>query len=258
MEVRFFGVVEQMNETNNHLSAWITEKFIAAAPQAAAKSLAALATHEAVLLLKPLKAEYIIACLDPMPADKAAAILRRLPSRQSAYVLARLDLRQGAEVFAAFSSPQREKMKTLLPASVVHALQARASWPEGSAGALMNTDFLMFKTEAKLTEMIEKLKLLPRKKLPPACLVTARDGKLKGMIRTGELAFYASSSTAGSIMTPVQSLHAQIPAREAQKILEDGQPLVPVTDENGIPLGILTEKSLLVGACPSKKRFGWF
>ena len=142
----------------------MTEKFISAAPAAAAKALGALATHEAVLLLKPLKAEYIIACLNPMEPEKAAAVLRRLPSRQSAYVLARLDLRQGAKVFAAFSVPQREKMKTLLPAPVLRALQDSSSWPAGSAGALMSTDFLIFKTDARLTEMIEKLKLLPRKK----------------------------------------------------------------------------------------------
>lgn len=245
-----------MNGANANLTPWVTEKFISAAPVSAAKALGALATHEAVLLLKPLKAEYIIACLDPMEPDKAAAILRRLPSRQSAYVLARLDLRQGSKVFAAFSIPQREKMKTLLPSSVLRALQDSASWPSGSAGSLMNTDFLVFKTEAKLTEIIEKLKLLPRKKLPSACLVAARDGKLKGFIRTAELAFYAPASTAGSIMTEAYSLPPQAPAADAQKILNGGQPLVPVTDENGVPLGVLTEQ--MFASPDRKKRFGWF
>ena len=247
-----------MNGPNANLTPWVTEKFISAAPAAAAKALGALATHEAVLLLKPLKAEYIIACLNPMEPEKAAAVLRRLPSRQSAYVLARLDLRQGTKVFAAFSVPQREKMKTLLPESVLRALQDSASWPAGSAGALMNTDFLAFKTDARLTEIIEKLKLLPRKKLPVACLVTARDGKLKGFIRTAELAFYAPSSTAGSVMTDAQGVAPQSPAAQAQGVLDGGQPLVPVIDENSVPLGVVTEQNLLSGASERKKRFGWF
>lgn len=247
-----------MNAPNNNLTQWVTEKFISAAPQAAAKALESLATHEAVLLLKPLKAERLIACLNPMEAVKAAAVLRRLPSRQAAYVLSRLDLRQGARVFAAFSAPQREKMKTLLSASVRRALEKSASWPAGSAGALMSTDFLAFKTEAKLAEIVEKLKILPRKKLPAACLVTSREGRLKGFIRTAELAFYVPSSAAGAVMSEAQSLPPQAPAMRTETVFEAGQPLVPVTDEDGMVLGVLTEKVLAEAAARKKKRFGWF
>lgn len=246
-----------MNGPQTGLTPWITEKFIAAAPQQAAKALGGLATHEAVLLLKPLKAEMIVAALDPMAPAQAAAILRRLPSRQAAHVLSRLDLRQGAKVFAAFSVPQREKMKTLLPASVCQALEKSASWPADSAGGRMDTDFLLFRTEVKLTDIIEKLKTLPRKKLPAACLVAARDGKLKGFIRTAELAFYAPQSTAGSVMSDVQTVAPQAPLAQAQQILDGGQPLVPVTDENGVTLGVLAPQTLPAGA-DKKKRFGWF
>lgn len=247
-----------MNGPNANLTVWVTEKFISAAPQAAAQALGALATHEAVLLLKPLKAEYMVACLEPMDSEKAAAILRRLPSRQAAHVLSRLDLRQAAKIFAAFSVPQREKMKTLLSASLRSALEGASRWPQGSAGAAMKTDFLVFKTEAKLSDMIEKLKTLPRKKLPAACLVTARDGKLKGFVRTAELAFYAPASTAGSVMSEAHSLPPQALLAQAQKIFDAGQPLAPVTDENGVAIGVITPEQ--TGNIPPvrKKRFGWF
>lgn len=247
-----------MNGPSANLTPWITEKFIAAAPQQAAQALGSLATHEAVLLLKPLKAEMIVSALDPMEPAKAAAILRRLPSRQAAHVLSRLDLRQGSKVFEAFSVPQREKMKTLLPAAVVQALEKSSSWSAGSAGGRMSTDFLHFRTEAKLTDIIEKLKTLPRKKLPAACFVSAKDGKLKGFIRTAELAFYAPQSTAGSVMSDVLALTAQSPLEQAQKIFEQGQPVVPVTDENGVILGILTPQMTAEKPGEKKKRFGWF
>ncbi len=235
----------------------MTEKFISAAPKAAAEALASLATHEAVLLLKPLKAQYMVACLEPMDCQKAAAILRRLPSRQAAHVLSRLDLRQAARIFAAFSVPQREKMKTLLSASLQQALEKASQWPQGSAGSVMKTDFLAFKTEAKLAEIIEKLKTLPRQKLPAACLVVTREGKLKGFIRTAELSFYAPVSTAGSVMSQAQYTAPAASVQRLQAIWETGQPLVPVTDEAGVVLGVITPEQAVSVAKP-KKRFGWF
>lgn len=247
-----------MNGQNANLTPWITEKFIAAAPKEAAQALGGLATHEAVLLLKPLKAEMIVAALNPMQPSQAAAILRRLPSRQAAHVLSRLDLRQGGKVFAAFSVPQREKMKTLLPPAVCQALEKSIAWPADSAGGRMSTDFVLFRTEAKLTEMVEKLKTLPRKKLPAACVVAGRDGKLKGYIRAAELAFYAPQSTAGSIMSEAKNVLASAPLAQAQKLLDEGQPLVPVTDENGVVLGVLTPQTVLDNPPDKKKRFGWF
>ncbi len=247
-----------MNGPNVNLTPWITEKFIAAAPQQAARALGGLATHEAVLLLKPLKAESIVSALNPMEPAAAAAILRRLPSRQAAHVLSRLDLRQGGKVFAAFSVAQREKMKTLLPASVLQALEKSTAWPAASAGGKMSTDFVLFRTEMKLSDIVEKLKILPRKKLPAACLVAGRDGKLKGCIRAAELAFYAPQSTAGSVMSDVKAVSAQAPLASVQKLFDEGQPLVPVTDENGAVLGVLTPQMLAEAQPVKKKRFGWF
>lgn len=249
-----------MNGPNFNLLPWVTERFISAAPAAAAKALDSLATHEAVLLLKPLKAEQLIVCLNAMDSAKSAAVLRRLPSRQAAHILSRLSLPQAVQIYQAFSLPQREKMKTLLAASWVALLEKGHGFETGSAGAQMSRDFVTFKTETKVAEMIEKLKTMPRKKLPLACLITSgKEGKLKGIIRTAELAFFAPTSLAGSVMTEVAALKVSSPAKEAQLLLEKGQCLVPVTDEEGIALGIL---SLAEFACPTppaaKKRFGWF
>lgn len=246
-----------MNGSNTNLTPWVTEKFISAAPVAAAAALAGLATHEAVLLLKPLKTELLVACLNPMNPASAAAILRRLPSRQAAQALSRLDVKQAGAVFAAFSVPQREKMKTLLPAPLVGALEQSLAWPAGSAGEAMSADFLTFRTENKLSDIIEKLKTLPRRKLPAAVLVVSKDGKLKGFIRTAELAFYTPASTAGSVMTESKALSARAEVQEAQAIFAAGQPLAPVTDDNNVPLGVLTPERA-AKKDPVKKRFGWF
>jgi len=246
-----------MNGPNINLLPWVTEKFISAAPVAAAKAFDCLATHEALLLLKPLKAEQLIGCLNNMNTIKAAAVLRRFPSRQAAHILSRLSLSQAVEIYKAFSIPQREKMKVVLDKSWVSLLERGHAWPAESAGAQMNRDFVTFKTEMPVCEIIEKLKTMPRKKLPLACLVVGgKEGKLKGLIRTAELAFFTSDSLAGSVMSNVKSINLATPAATAREILQI-QPLVPVVDENNVPQGILTLTEL-AAIPPAKKRFGWF
>lgn len=246
-----------MNGINVNLLPWVTEKFITAAPVAAAKALDSLATHEALLLLKPLKAEQLIACLGQMNPVKASAVLRRLPGRQAAYILSRLSLPQAVQVYQSFSVPQREKMKSLLAPSWVALLEKANTWPAESAGALMNRDFVLFKTENKVSEVVEKLKNMPRKKLPAACFIVAgKEGKLKGFIRTAELVFFAPNALAGSVMSEVKSLLATDAAQNARDILQQGQPLVPVVDETSALLGVLSLVELSVA--PVKKRFGWF
>ncbi len=240
----------------SHLTAWVTDKFITTAPAAAALALQTLATHEAVLLLKPLKAEQVVVCMREMDNVKAAAILRRFPSRQTAYILSRLPLPQAAAIYQAFSEPQQAKMKALLESNLLQAFSHATEWPAESAGAYMKREFISFKTETKVAEILEKLKNWPRKKFPSACFIVNKDGQLKGYIRTAELAFLAPTAVAGSVMSESHSLSPEKPAKEAKPLLQQGQVLVPVIDGSQVILGTLSWAELLENK--PKKRFGWF
>ncbi len=229
-----------MNTPMHALAGAITEKFIEAAPEAAARALSSMATHEAILLLSPLKAQLVVACLNPMEPAKAAAILRRLPLRQASYVLSRLSVPQAARLMKEFSAPYRERISGVLEPSFVKLLTDASSYAPGSVGALMRTDLVTVRTETKLSQLVERLKNLPRKKLPQFCWVTDKDGVLKGVIRSAELAFYAPQSAAGSVMSEAAYLHPQDAARSARAVFEQtGLDCLPVTDKNGVLLGVL-------------------
>ena len=58
------------NQPMRNLAAIMTEKFIAASPQAAAQALSVLATHEVLLLVGGLKAQSLVAVLNPMEPPK--------------------------------------------------------------------------------------------------------------------------------------------------------------------------------------------
>ena len=234
-----------MNNPMQALASVITEKFILAAPKQAAEALSALATHEVLQLLSPLKAQVIIAVLNPMDAPKAAAVLRRMPLRQASYVLARLNVPQAAKLMKEFSAPYRERISTVLEPSFLTLLQAAQGYAPDAVGGFIQTDFVSVRTGDKLSQLVERLKNLPRKKIPALCLVTDKDGVLKGVIRPAELSFYPATSVAGSVMSESSALLPTETLARAREVFEEAETeALPVVNEQQVCLGILLRAHL--------------
>lgn len=245
-----------MNSPIHALAGLITEKFIAASPQAAAEALQGLATHEILQLLGTLKAQTVVSCLNVMDVPKAAAVLRRFPTRQASYILSHMKVPHAARLMKEFSVPFREKIKSVLPPSFVQLLQDALAFPPNSIGGVMHTDFISVRTDAKIQLLVEKLKNLPRKKLPVLCFVVGKDGELKGIIRTAELVFMGLQSLAGSVMTPTVALHPQDLLQTARPLFEkEDAEVLPVTDKKGVLLGFLHYADL--SSAENKKTSFW-
>lgn len=234
------------------LAGLMTEKFIAAAPKEAAQALSALATHEVILLVGGLKAQSLVSVLNPMDPPKAAAILRRLPLKQACYVLTHLDVPQAAKLWKEFATPYQERLKSVLPAAFVELVQTAGEFGTDSVGHVMRTDFVAVRTETKVTELVERLKNLPRKKLPRVCFVTGRHGELKGVISTVELAFFNPQALCGSVMNTCCAVHPQDKISSQQPLFtQEGTSVLPVVNEDGILVGTFEKSALL--SLPAKK-----
>ena len=243
-----------MNNPIQALAGVVTEKFILACAPKAAEALESLATHEILLLIGSLKAQTIILLLNHMNAPKAAAVLRRLPLRQASYVLARLQVPQAAKLMKEFSAPYRERISAVLEPAFVQLLQGACSYGPECVGSLIQTDFIAVRTDAKLAQVIERLKNLPRKKIPALCVVTDKDGALKGVIRPAELAFYAPGSAVGSVMSESASLRPEDTFARAREVFEQTQAeALPVINDRQISVGLLYKSALPV----SEKKSFW-
>ncbi len=245
-----------MNSPIHALASTITEKFILASPEKAAAALESLATHEVLQLVAPLKAQVIITVLNAMDPAKAAALLRRLPLRQASYVLARMHVPQAARLMQAFSAPYRERISAALEPAFLHLLEETSSFANDAVGNFMQTDMVTVRTDVKLAQLIERLKTLPRRKIPPLCPVTDKEGLLKGVLRPVELAFYTPDSVAGSVMSPCAVLHPADTALHAQEIFEENQAdALPVVNEHQICIGIITRSHFPPLPATPKKSF---
>ena len=242
-----------MNNPMHNLATVITEKFILADASKAAKALENLATHEIILLIGSLKAHTIVMCLDKMGPAKAAAVLRRLPLKQASYVLNHLEVPQAVKLWKEFSTPYQERLRTVLDKSFVELLTQSDRYPAGSMAQLLNTDFVAVSTETKINLLIERLKNLPRKKLPLDCFLTGKAGELKGMIRTAEIAFFGKEAVCGSVMTITETLHLTDKTETAYEVFARlGADVLPVVNEKGILMGFVEERQL-----PRKEKSFW-
>ena len=242
------------NNPMRNVATIMTEKFIAAAPQAAAQALAVLATHEVILLVGGLKAQSLVAVLNPMEPAKAAAVLRRLPLKQACYVLTHLDVPQAGKLWKEFATPYQERLKSVLSPAFVGLVQAASGFGPGRVGHAMQTDFVAVRTENKVAELVARLKNLPRKKLPLACFVTGKNDEFKGVIPTAELVFFNPQAVCGSVMNKTaRALKPQDELAAAQAVFaQEETTLLPVVNDDGQLVGIL-EKEAALTAAPAPK-----
>lgn len=233
-----------------NLAAIMTEKFIAAAPQAAAQALAVLATHEVILLVGGLKAQSLVAVLNPMEPAKAAAVLRRLPLKQACYVLTHLDVPQAGKLWKEFATPYQERLKSVLSPAFVGLVQAAGGFGPGRVGLSMQTDFVAVRTENKVAELVARLKNLPRKKLPSVCFVTGKNDEFKGVIPTAELVFFNPQAVCGSVMNKTaRTLKVQDELTAAKAVFaQEETSLLPVVNEDGQLVGALEKEATWVAA----------
>lgn len=237
----------------HNLAAVITEKFIVADPSKAAKALENLATHEIILLVGSLKAHSLVLCLNKMNPAKAAAVLRRLPLKQASYVLGHLEVRQAIKLWKEFSTPYQERLRTVLDKSFIELLAQANQYPKGSMAQLLNADFVSVSTDTKISSLIERLKNLPRRKLPLACFVTGKNGELKGIIRTVEIAFFGKEAVCGSVMAHTEALYLTDSTEKAHQVFKRlGADVLPVVNEKAILVGFVEEQGL-----PKKEKSFW-
>ena len=242
------------NNPLQHLVALLSEKLITVAPQTAAQTLGALATHEVLMLVNGLKAQSLVALFNPMAPAKAAAVLRRLPFKQACYVLTHLQVPQAAKIWKEFAAPYQARLTGELSPAFVALLQTAHGFNAQQAGCYMSTDVVAVLTDTPVSELVARLKNLPRKKLPLVCFVTGKNGELKGVIFTAELVFLNPQALCGSVMNKtVCALHAQTSLAQAQALFDQqGVRVLPVVNEEGVLVGQLDKESVLV-AVPAKK-----
>ncbi len=233
-----------IQEQNN--TAKIFESFVNSCPKQAVEELHKMPLGQALDLLCTLPAKSIILCFENMRPAKAAPFLRRLPIKQACYILAHLKTMEAAQIFAALPVPFKARLKQVLDKNLYNTLTTILAYSKDSVGAYIDQDYLSFKTDTKVREITLRLKNLPKEKFVPQIFIKDKNGKLAGIIRTQNLAFFDRESLAGSIMQNIEfKLAPKDKLDNALNLFKKGSYQIAVADEKNTMLGVLNASDFI-------------
>ncbi|MCS6780572.1 MAG: magnesium transporter [Geminicoccaceae bacterium] len=207
------------------------------------------------------------AILAGMPAEQAARALSALADRKAAEILGFLELdRQGelvaalgradlvrivsamahderADLFNRLSEAERATLLPALAAAEREDIRKLASYPEGTAGSIMTSDYAALGPELSVGEAIAKLrKEAPDKETIYDAYVVDEGRRLVGVVSLRDLLLASDDARVGDIMRREVIFARVEDPRElvAQKIAEYDLLALPIVDGGAMLVGIVT------------------
>ncbi len=171
------------------------------------------------------------ALLEPMAPGEVAFLTERLDTDDAADILQDLPEYRVEEVLRSMDEQHRQRLASIL------------SYPEDTAGGLMNTDTVTVRCEVTLDVVIRYLRwrgVLPEK--TDSLIVVDRHNTYLGMLPLTTVLTGDPDVTVGEVMTmEPEAIPASLSAHEVAKLFEQRDLLsAPVIDEQGRLLGRVT------------------
>jgi hypothetical protein len=183
------------------------------------------------------------------------------PDEQIAEILSRMAPDDAADVVGELDDERREPVLTLLPVS--HRIKVRAllGYDPAEAGGLMSPDFLLLRATTAVGDALDAVR---RSVIAPELLtnvfVSSREGGLEGSVPVTALLRAEPGRRLEKMVkheTPCLAPHASF--EEVARLMADyNLTSIPVADENGQMVGVVTVDDVLEAMLPRgwRRRFG--
>ena len=207
---------------------------------------------------------------DQLEDGEIWTLLRAAPAPQNAEIVAHLDLEDQkrliethaedqpreaarlvehmapddrADLALALDEPVREQMLELLPEQQRQVTERLATYPEGTVGAVMSTDFAALPDDLDVNQAIDLLRLqAPRKETIYYAYVMDDQTRLKGLVSLKDLILADADQRVSEVMqSEVVSIGVNDADEEAARLIQEYDLIaLPVVDTEGRLVGIVT------------------
>jgi magnesium transporter len=230
----------------------LVKKFIQTDPVKAAQALEALPPRDASQLLKDLPPSVAARALENLAPPEAAAILEGHSPREAAEILHRTGKYHAADVFRRLNQDFSKTVIPLLNQEFSKDMAEILAYPRESAGRIMHTDFLAFRGDSRVRDVILRLRQMAKKQISAAtyCYVVDNANALLGVLNMRDLLLASPETAVSEIMikdvvkvSPFTD-RGELVAMAARKHYL----AVPVTGENGRLIGIVNTKNIIASS----------
>mgnify|MGYP005846846465 CR=1 FL=1 len=182
--------------------------------------------------------------IEHLDSERASRILEEMAPDEAADLLGELTQEKSTELLNLMEPEEAEDVRELM------------EYPEGTAGALMTTEYISFAHNMTAQESIDKLReLAPSAEIIYYLYVQDENEKLLGVVSLRELIVAQPNTTLGEIMQErIITVLAEDHYRDVLETISKYDIIaVPVVDENGHMLGVITVDDVLNTILPDRK-----
>jgi len=226
----------------------LVQKFFEHDPMAAARTLETMEESEAVKVFMSLPPSLAAEAFRFFQVTHAAVLLKEAPPDLFKDIVSRLDPQQGAAILMALPEAVRQELLSHLSEKAKETMRELLEFPENSAGRIMTTDFLAFRSSTKVNDVIRKIRVLARTKAPATYLyVLDADNHLVGVVNMRDLMLASGTSTLETVMrTNIFSVNAFMDREEVAHALSERRYFAaPVVDSENRMLGVVKTDQLI-------------
>lgn len=231
-------------------AAVIAQRFIELDPQQAALALEGTDLDAAAALVKQLSPTAAAACLERVTPGFSAKVLEKLLPEPASSVLERMNPDQVAAVFRSLPDAARQTAVAGLTPELRAQVQEILAYPEDSAGRIMRTDVVSFNKDARVRDVIQRLRAQGPTRTPTYTYVVGPENKLVGVLNMRDLLLADPGASVETVMrADVFAVPAFTDREEIMHQVQDRHFVsIPVVDAQGRLLGAIRTEDLLEGS----------
>ena len=224
----------------------LNERFLLDYPREAARELETMAADEGAALLAAAAPRAAVRAWQALAPDVARAVLERLPDPVAAQLLAESEPAASVAVLAQLDAAERRRRLDQLDAQVARELAELASYPEESAGRLMDPRVSPLRAGSSVADALARLRAIPRSGLRELFVVDD-EGRLAGRVDIQDLAVAEPSASLREITHGVIAAVKDLDPREDVVAALQHHPIttLPVLNHAGRFLGVIRQPELV-------------
>jgi magnesium transporter len=224
----------------------LTDRFVRMYPGEVARKLETIPAVEVAAFMEARPAEESALVLDRLTSEAAARVLARLSDKHAREILPALDPGRAASLLARLDEPLRQMRLSELEPGLARELRELLTYPQGTAGHVMDARVMTFRPETTVREAVARLRKVRDRVVHNVHVVDA-EGRLTGSVALQDLLLASSTQRLGGLVTrEALSVEAMATREEVVELLERRRlSSVPVVDFNGRLLGVIRYDALM-------------
>ena len=221
-------------------------EYVTRHPGTAAQALQDLDPEQAAALVAGAPPRAVAEVMARLGADSAVRIMKRLPPDTSRRALAGADPGVATAMLRRLGDGEEQRaLLGSLPPARRREVETFLSYPENSAGSLMDPAAPVFREDARVGDVAAALRE-SRRFGDDVVMVVTPEGHLRGTIATVEVLLAPDDERLASLrVQATPTIEAFASREEVADLLERRRlPAMPVVDLAGRPLGALSQRAL--------------